>query len=106
MWKFVAYIIVLIALWYFFIRPKKVERMTDEDKIGAIIDKVRDIKPELIPVDTVSVDGPSARILYVNTKTYAGELHDATIKEDGNVDVNLTTTRRAQVQDEQNMERL
>lgn len=105
MWKFIA-ILVLISIVWFFLSRKRVEGMTDETKIKTIVNKIRQKKPELVPVDTVSVDGPSSRMLFLNTKTYAGEMIDSKIREDGNVDIKSATTQKATIQEEENMEKL
>lgn len=106
MWKIIALIVLLVAVWYFVIRKRSVEGMTDEQKIGETVEKIRSMKPELVPLDTVSVDGPSSRILFLNTKTYAGEMYDASVKEDGSVQMGLTTSTKATIKEETNVDTL
>lgn len=85
MWKIIAIVVVCVLIWFKFFR--KVENMTDESKIKTIVSKIREEKPELVPIDTVSVDDNKARMLFVNTKTYAGEMYDSTVAENGSVDI-------------------
>lgn len=97
MWKIIAIVAVCVLIWFKFFR--RVEKMTDESKITTIVSKVREVKPELIPIDTVSVDDNKARILFVNTKTYAGEMYDSTISEQGSVDIQPTIKSNGSVQE-------
>ena len=105
MWKFIAIIFFVILAW-FIISRKKVEKMTDETIINTVLNKIRGKNPELVPINTVSIDGTKSRMLFVNTKTYAGEMIDSSIKEDGTVELQRATTKVATIQEEENMEKL
>ncbi len=105
MWKFVAVLVIIIVAWIF-IRRKRVEKMTDETIINTMVSKIRGKNPELVPINTVSIDGQNSRMLFVNTKTYAGEMIDSSIKEDGTIDIKRATDKIATIQEEENMEKL
>jgi hypothetical protein len=78
MWILV--VIIVIAL-FFANRMKSIDTYhpTDEELIVDIVNKVQKTRPGLEPISTVSRDGNTARMLFFNTDTYAGELCDASV---------------------------
>lgn len=78
-------LLILFALALFFMYRQKTRdsyNPSDEKMINDIVTSLQKKRPELSPINTVSRDGNSARMMFLNTDTYAGQLGDASATPD------------------------
>ena len=75
--KWIQASIVVLIVSLIFLKTRKVEKMTDEKVVDSVIKKIRSVRPELVPIETMYIDPDgSSRFLFLNTDTYAGEIYD------------------------------
>jgi hypothetical protein len=71
------FILVIIAVILFLIIQKKETYQSDETFIDTIVSNVRANNPNLVPIETVSVDAGVARLLWFDTDDYSGKVIDS-----------------------------
>lgn len=80
------WILLLLTLFALFLLYRQKSRdsynPTDEKMINDIAAALQKKRPELSPINTVSRDGNTARMMFLNTDTYAGQLGDARVTSD------------------------
>ena len=65
----------LFVVWY--VSTRKTEKMTDRKTVESVIQSVRSVRPELVPIETLYIDPDgTSRFMFFNTNTYAGEIYD------------------------------
>lgn len=68
-------LVIIVAIWW--LLNRKTEKMSDAEHIMSILDKVKESRPELYPIETMYVEpNGTSRFMMLNTDTYAGELYD------------------------------
>jgi hypothetical protein len=77
MWLLLGLLIIALFLMY---RQKSRDSYnpSDEKIVKDIVTAVQKKRPEMAPINTLSRDGNTARIFFLNTDTYAGQVADAT----------------------------
>lgn len=70
-------ILLLFALWVY-LSNKKTMYVPDETFIGNIVRNIRSRQPELVPLETISVDNGIARMMWFDTRNYSGQILDST----------------------------
>lgn len=74
-------IVFLIGAWLF-TQFRAPEKYTDEQMVTKVLQEVKNVRPELVPIETMYIDSDgSSRFLFLNTDTYAGEVYDYSKKK-------------------------
>lgn len=80
--KWIQLIIVFVLGAWLVTKIRTVEKFTDEQTVSKVLDEVRKVRPELVPIETMYIDPDgSSRFLFLNTDTYAGEVYDYSKKQ-------------------------
>lgn len=68
--------LVLIVLVVLLLMRKPAGYSSDERTVTSIVKQITDRFPNMTPVNTVSIDGPNARMVFFDTKNYSGSVID------------------------------
>ncbi len=71
-------IVLLVVAWIMYKMNTKSTYVSDENLIRGIVSNIRSKNPQLVPIETVSVDSGVARIMWFDTMNYSGQILDST----------------------------
>ncbi len=74
----VILILLLLAVLWFFFSSRVDTYVSDESLIGKIVNGIRSRRPELVPLETISVDNGVARMMWFDMNNYSGQIIDST----------------------------
>ena len=72
-------LLIVFAVLMYMLSTKRQGYVSDEATIMNIVAGIRAKRPELVPLETVSIDNGVARMLYLNMNDYSGQVIDSTL---------------------------